>query len=109
MITEFTREGNVFVINTEIKGDVKFNSALINHPETDGNKFKLKLQNGTQIGIYDMVKLTASDVISFSSTGVVKFYVHDMNDSILPCENYTMNDIENNPMEIPPQLMIDIS
>jgi hypothetical protein len=48
-------------------------------------------------------------VISFNSTGVVKFNVHDMNDSILPCQNYTINDLDNNVLEIPPQLMLDIA
>ena len=108
MISEYTRQGNAFVVNTS-KGDVKIESALINHPETDGNKFKIKLQNGTQLGIYDMANLSASDVISFNSTGVVKFNVHDMNDSILPCQNYTINDLDNNVLEIPPQLMLDIA
>ena len=109
MITEFKREGKTFVIHTDKKGDVKINSALINHPETASNTFKIQLINGTQLGIYDMVKLSASDVISFNSNGVVKFNVFDMNDKILPCENYTINDIENKPIEIPPQLMIDIA
>ena len=108
MITEFKREGKTFVVNTK-KGDVKINSALINHPETASNTFKIKLLNGTQLGIYDMAKLSSSDVISFNSNGVVKFNVYDMDDKILPCENYTINDIENNPIEIPPQLMLDIS
>ena len=107
MITEFTREGNTFVVNTN-KGDIKIQSALINHPETDGNKFKLKLQNGTQLGIYDMANLSASDVIIFNSTGIVKFNVYDMNNNILPCQNYTINDLDNNVLEIPAQIMLDI-
>ena len=109
MITEFKREGKTFVIHTDKKGDVKINSALINHPETTGIKFKIKLINGTQLGIYDMSTLSASDVISFNSNGVVKFNVFDMDDKILACENYTINDIENKPIEIPPQLMLDIA
>jgi len=108
MISEYTRQGNAFVVNTN-KGDVKIVNALTNHPETAGTSFKLKLLNGTQLGIYDMANLSASDVISFNSTGVVKFNVHDMNDSILPCQNYTINDLDNNVLEIPPQLMIDIA
>ena len=109
MISEYTREGKTFVIHTDKKGDVKINSALINHPETAGIKFKIKLINGTQLGIYDMEKLSASDVISFNSNDVVKFNVFDMDDKILACENYTINDIENKPIEIPLQLMIDIA
>ena len=108
MISEYTRQGNAFVVNTN-KGDVKIVSALINHPETSSNKFKIKLINGTQLGIYDMANLSASDVVSFNSTGVVKFNVHDMNDSILPCQNYTMNDLDNNVLEIPTQIMLDIA
>ena len=109
MITEFKREDKIFVINTDKKGDVKINSALINHPETASNTFKIKLINGTQLGIYNMSTLSASDVISFNSNGVVKFNVFDMDDKILACENYTINDIENKPIEIPPQLMLDIA
>ena len=109
MITEFKREGKTFVIHTDKKGDVKINSALINHPETASNTFKIKLINGTQLGIYNMATLSASDVISFNSNGVVKFNVFDMDDKILACENYTINDIENKPIEIPPQLMLDIA
>jgi hypothetical protein len=108
MITEFKREDKTFVVNTK-KGDVKINSALINHPETASNTFKIKLQNGTQLGIYDMKFLSASDVISFNSDGIVKFNVFDMDDKILACENYTINDIENKPIEIPLQVMIDIA
>ena len=109
MITEFKSEGKTFVIHTDKKGDVKINSALINHPETTGIKFKIKLINGTQLGIYDMSTLSASDVISFNSTGIVKFNVYDMNNNILPCQNYTINDLDNNVLEIPPQLMLDIA
>jgi hypothetical protein len=108
MISEYTREGKTFVVNTN-KGNVKINSALINHHETNATSFKIKLINGTQLGLYDMKNLSASDVIYVNSNGTVKFNVYDMNDSILPCQNYTINVIENNPIEIPPQLMIDIS
>ena len=108
MISEYTRENNTFVVNTN-KGGVKIVTALINHIETAGNKFKIKLQNGTQIGIYDMTNLSSSDVISFNSDGVVKFNVYDMNNNILPCQNYTMNDLDNNELEIPAQIMLDIA
>ena len=108
MISEYTRENNSFVVNTN-KGDVKIVSALVNHPETASNKFKLKLINGTQIGIYDMTNLSSSDVIIFKSTGIVKFNVYDMNNNILPCQNYTMNDLDNNELEIPAQIMLDIA
>lgn len=107
MITEFTRTDYTFIIKSDIIGNVKLASVLINHPETNRNKYKIKLFNGVYIGTYDMATLHAEDVKTFSCSGIIKFMVYDMNDNILPCENYTSTDIENNPIEILPQIMID--
>ena len=107
MITEFTRTDYIFIIKTDIIGNVKLANVLINHPETNGNKIKIKLINGAYIGTYDIKALQTEDVKAFSCNGTIKFMVYDMNDNILPCENYASTDIENNPIEILPQIMID--
>jgi len=107
MITDFTRADYTFIIQTGVMGVVKIESALIGHIETAGKSFKLKLLDGTHIGTYDMANLTATDVISFNSNGVVKIIVYDMDDNILPCEKYTISDIDKNPVQIYANILIE--
>ena len=99
MINTYGRDDSAFIVTTDV-GLIKFQSVMIGHVDTMNNPFKIKLLDGTNIGTYTMSTLEASDVVSFTSTGIVKFSVYDMADNLIPCGEYEILNIDNKPIRL---------